>query len=219
MLYCTSTGKTGCRFPLVYSRESDLSLNSVYNYVNIRGKASAVQWTELTITHYILDIPGNVICNMRHKFQHHLGKYIELREDVMKANWVELKVEGMALVVHNPRVNSAQNGQVGRLRVGAASRYQWENERTISAASIEKYRYKHKCCGWRNNVHTFTEEIVMKHLLVMIQYAGENNNVTTKIATISMNNITGTAEHIDNLNNLHTVIWRVLWKFKKANLV
>lgn len=65
----------------------------------------------------------------------------------MKANGVELKVEGMALVVHNPRVNSAQNGQVGRSRVGAASRYQWENERTISAASIEKYRYKHKCCG------------------------------------------------------------------------
>lgn len=46
----------------------------------------------------------------------------------------------------------------------------------------------------------------MKHLLVMIQYAGENNNVTAKIATINMNNITGTTEHIDNLHNLHTVI-------------
>lgn len=143
---------------------------------------------------------------MRHKFQHHLGKYIELRVDAMKANCVELKVEGMALVVHNPRVNSAQNGQVGRIRVGAASRYQWENEGTISAPSTEKYRYKHKCCERRNDIHTFTEEIIMKHLLVIIQYADENNNVTTKIATISMNNITGTAEHIDNLNNLHTVI-------------
>lgn len=47
-------------------------------------------------------------------------------------------------------------------------------------------------------MYTFADEVVIKHLLLVIPDAGENNNATTKITTVNMNNVTGTTELINN---------------------
>lgn len=43
-----------------------------------------------------------------------------------------------------------------------------------------------------NDMKTLSE-VVAKHLLVLIQYAGKHSNGITKFATVSLNNITKTA--------------------------
>lgn len=76
------------------------------------------------------------------------------------------KSKGWRITILNPRVNSVKSGLEGRLGLLTGNRHVNVNKRTVSSANHRKNRYKHRRC----EMHTLIVEVVMKHLLVVIQY-------------------------------------------------